>query len=73
MQILLSKERESIVRNAVERMLSYALCRKLERNDRPTVDELTGHIVENNGTWGELIHGIANSVPFRQVLVVDRD
>ena len=72
-QILLSKERESIVRNAVERMLSYALCRKLERNDRPTVDELTGHIVENNGTWGELIHGIANSVPFRQVLVVDRD
>jgi len=65
-EILLTTERERIVRNVVEQMLAYALCRKLERSDRPTVEELTAQIVQNNGTWRDLIYGIAQSVPFTE-------
>lgn len=68
-QILMTSRREQITRNAVERLLSYALCRKLERFDRPTVDALTTQIVETNGTWQDLIHGIANSLPFRETII----
>ena len=64
--LLLGSQRKKIVRNAVEQMLSYALCRKLERHDRPTVDEITAQIIETNGTWGDLIHAIATSVPFTE-------
>ncbi len=71
-QLLLTTQREKIVRNAVERMLAYALCRKLERNDRPTVDALTAQILESNGTWRDLICGIAESVPFTECRNPDR-
>ncbi len=67
--ILISSERETITRNAVEQMMRYALCRKLERNDGPVVEQLTSMIMENNGTWRDLIHGIANSVIFRETLI----
>lgn len=65
-ELLLTTQREKIVRNAVEQLLAYALCRKLERNDRPTVDALTSQILETNGTWSDLICGIATSVPFTE-------
>ena len=67
--ILLNGEKERIIRNAVEQMLAYALCRKLQRHDRPTVDALTAKIAETNGTWRDLIHGIANSVPFKETVI----
>lgn len=66
--LLLGSQRHKIVRNTVEQMLSYALCRKLERHDRPTVDAITAQIIETNGTWGDLIHGIATSVPFTETI-----
>ena len=65
-QLLLTTQREKIVRNAVEQMMAYALCRKLTRSDRPTVDTLTTQILEENGTWRDLICGIAQSVPFTE-------
>lgn len=67
--LLLTTRREDITRNAVEQLLAYALCRKLERFDRPTVDALTKQIVETDGTWRDLIHGIANSLPFTETVI----
>jgi len=70
-ELLLTTEREKIIRNVVEKMLSYAVCRKLERGDRPTVDTLTRRIVETNGTWRDLIYGIVESVPFTEYRVAE--
>jgi len=64
--LLLTTQREAIVRNAVERTLAYALCRKLERADRPTVDAITAKILADNGTWRMLFGEIARSLPFQQ-------
>jgi hypothetical protein len=68
-QLLVSTEREAIIRNIVERMLAYALCRKLEIYDQPAVREITDKLNTTNGTWRQLIHEIVNSLPFRETVV----
>lgn len=68
-QILVTSKRERIVRNIVRQMLSYALCRKLEIYDRPTVDKMVASLNTKNGTYRDLIHEIANSLPFRQTVI----
>lgn len=67
--ILLTSQRETIVRNFVERTLSYALCRKLLRRDQPTVNEITKNICEGEGTWRSLFCQVANSLPFRETMI----
>ena len=67
-KILLTSRREAIVRNLVKRMMSYALCRKLKLHDRPTVDDIVRRLVEQ-GTWRELIHEVADSLPFRETIL----
>ena len=67
--ILLTSQRETIVRNIVERTLSYALCRKLLRRDQPTVNEITKNICEGKGTWRSLFCQVANSLPFRETMI----
>lgn len=69
-QILLTGRRERIVRNMVERTLSYALCRKLVRGDQPTVDAISKKMLESDGTWRDLFVEVANSLPFRETVVV---
>jgi len=66
--ILMTSQREVVVRNIVERTLAYALCRKLVRSDQPTVDEITENLCENDGTWESLFVQIANSLPFRETI-----
>ena len=68
-EILLTSQREKIVRNCVERTLSYALCRKLVRTDQPTVDHITRTIAGNNGTWRDLFTEVALSVQFRETII----
>lgn len=67
--ILLTSQREVIVRNMVEQTLSYALCRKLTRSDQAVVDDITKNLCENDGTWLSLFQQIANSVPFREAMI----
>ena len=67
-EILLGPQREKIIRNSVERTLSYAMCRKLTRSDQPTIDRITKSIVKNNGTWEYLFVEIVNSLPFRETI-----
>lgn len=64
-QILMGSYRERIVRNMVRQMLAYALCRPLEMYDQPTVDRLTTELANPGATWRDLIHGVTNSLPFR--------
>lgn len=65
-QILMTTQREPIVRNIVKQMLAYALCRRLEIHDQPTVDKIVDEMLASNGTWRDLVHAIANSQPFRE-------
>jgi hypothetical protein len=67
--ILLTKQREPIVRNIVEQTLSYALCRKLVRSDQAVVESITKNLCESNGTWLSLFQQVANSVPFRETIM----
>lgn len=68
--ILMTSQRETIVRNIVEHTLAYALGRKLVRSDQPTVDRITKNLCENDGTWKSLFVQIANSLPFRETIIV---
>ncbi|MHC4878559.1 MAG: DUF1592 domain-containing protein [Planctomycetota bacterium] len=63
--LLLTTRKRQIVRNIVERTLSYAVCRKLELYDRPTVDTITNRLLETDGTYRQLIHLIADSPQIR--------
>lgn len=65
-EILLTTKREQIIHHAVEQTMAYALCRKLEPFDRPTVDAIAKTIHEKDGTWRDLFHAVANSLPFRE-------
>ncbi|MDG1895119.1 MAG: DUF1592 domain-containing protein [Fuerstiella sp.] len=68
-QILSTSQRESVLRNIVEKTMSYALCRRLKIHDRPTVNLIVKQMSETNGTWRDLIHAIANSVAFRETIL----
>lgn len=71
--ILLGPKRGDVIRNAVEQTLSYALCRKLEAYDRPTVDSIATIIDESNGTWRDLFILIAQSLPFQETVFPEND
>lgn len=68
-QILVTSQSESVIRNIVKRTISYALCRKLEIIDRPTVDKIVDELVASNGTYRDLIHQVATSLPFQQTVI----
>lgn len=68
-QILTTTQREAVVRNMVERTLSFALCRKLTIYDRPDVETMTSELCDTNGTWRDLFLAVVNSVPFRETIL----
>jgi cytochrome c553 len=63
--ILLAKYREPFVRNAAERMLSYALGRPIEYTDRPTIDRVVAELKATDYRFSVLVKGIVHSVPFQ--------
>lgn len=68
-KILTSSQKKMVIRNLVERTLSFALCRKLQYFDRPVVEQIVEEMDENNGTWGDLFHAVADSISFRETLI----
>lgn len=68
-RILMENKQYEIIRNAVERTLSYALCRKLEAFDQPTVAIITKKIDETNGSWRDLFVEVALSLPFQKTYI----
>ena len=68
-QILATSQRRKIIRNIVERTMSYALCRKLHVYDRPTIDNITAELDETNGTYRDMVFLITESLPFRETII----
>lgn len=72
-EILTTTQRETVIRNIVKRTMSYALCRRLHIYDHPTVEAIVRKMLETNGTWRDLFHEIANSIPFRETILAASD
>jgi hypothetical protein len=62
--LLVTKYREPFLRNAAERMLTYALGRAIEYTDRPTIDRLVDDLKTHDYRCSILVKGIVSSVPF---------
>jgi hypothetical protein len=61
---LLSNYREPFLRNACERLLSYAMGRAIQYTDRPTIDRLLVDLEAHDDRFSILVKGIVASVPF---------
>ena len=71
-EILVTSRREDVTRNIVRQTLAFALARKLEYSDRPTVDAIVHELHSDNGTFHDLIHAVAHSLPFQKTFVRSR-
>lgn len=66
LKAVLMARKERIMTTVVERMLSYALGRRLERHDRPTVRVIMQRLAADGWRARTLISEIVTSLPFRQ-------
>ena len=64
--ILVTSQRDVIVKNIVEKTLAYALCRELTVHDVPTVNTITADMLGREATWKDLFVAIAQSLPFQK-------
>jgi hypothetical protein len=62
--VLLAR-REQFVTNVAEKLLRYALGRRLEAYDQPAVRRIVRDAATQNYRWSALIRGIVTSVPFQ--------
>ena len=67
-KILVSSRKFDLVRNIVERTMAYALCRKPEIHDQPTIDTIARRLDEGEGTYRELVIEVINSLSFQQAI-----
>ena len=72
-QILVTSQRRRVITNIVEQTLAYALCRKLEMHDQPTVEAIAERLDTNDGTYRDLVHEVVNSLPFREASFPTKD
>jgi mono/diheme cytochrome c family protein len=63
----LMEKPEEFVRGFIQHLLSYALGRKLEIYDQPTVQEIQTAAAKDGYRFSEIIRGIVESYPFRNV------
>jgi hypothetical protein len=63
--VLATKYRDPFLRNACERMLTYALGRPIEYTDRPTIDRLMAALKAGDQRTSVLVQEIVRSVPFQ--------
>jgi len=61
---LLLSEPEQFPRTVTEKLLAYALGRRLEYNDRPAVRRIVRDAAAQDYRWSSLIVGIVKSPPF---------
>lgn len=63
---ILKNRKDVFVRSLSEAMLTYALGRGLERNDRCAVDNIVAYTKKNNYKFSALVSAIVVSEPFRK-------
>lgn len=68
-RILVTTQRETVIRNIVRRTMAYALCRKLEVYDRPAVEKIVTKMKSGDGTYRAMIFEIVQSLPFREMVI----
>lgn len=61
---LLSREKE-FVHSVTEKLMAYALGRRIEYFDLPTIRKITRQAASQNYRWSALIQGIVRSYPFQ--------
>jgi hypothetical protein len=71
-KILLTSQRRVVIRNIVERLLSYGMARKLTVYDLATIESITDEMDKTNGGYGDLIRMIAISMPFTMTIKENR-
>lgn len=64
LKVILSGRLDDVSRNLVERLLAYALCRKLEGYDEIVVDRLMQQIAEDGYRMQTLVTAVVTSYPF---------
>jgi hypothetical protein len=62
---VLMNRREQFVTTVAEKLLSYALGRRLEAADQPAVRKIVRAAAAENYRWSSLVRGIVASVPFQ--------
>ncbi|MEW4486458.1 DUF1592 domain-containing protein [Thalassoglobus sp. JC818] len=72
-RLLVTTQRERVTHNIVETMMAYGLCRKLEAYDRAAIERIVEELDENHGTFRDLIHKIADSLPFKETVVLGNE
>lgn len=72
-QILVTSQRRRVITNLVEKTLSYALCRKLEMHDQPTIEAISERLDTGDGTYRDLVREVVNSLPFREASFPSKD
>ena len=71
-KLLIEKHKEKIVRNIVRKTMAYALCRKLEYFDSPTIEAITKKMLKTNGTYKQLIFEVVTSLPFTETIIQEQ-
>jgi hypothetical protein len=64
--IFLSDRRDTVLRNMVKKMLTYALGRGIEPYDRPAVDAILARMAKEGNTFQSMALAIAESLPFQK-------
>ena len=64
LKAIISERRDDFCRNLVERLLGYALCRRLEGYDEIVVDDLMLEIAADGYRMQTLISAVVTSYPF---------
>ena len=62
---LLLDRRQQFVRTVAEKLLTYALGRRLEYYDRPVVRRIVRNAEESDYRWSALVLGVVESAPFQ--------
>ena len=64
MKTIIAEQNAKFSRNLVERLLAYALCRRLEGYDDIVVDEMMEKIAQDDYRMQTLITAVITSYPF---------
>ena len=68
-KLLIKKYDKQIIHTITEKLFVYGMARGLEAHDRPVIEQITKKMIENNGTYRDLIKEIVLSLPFTQTNV----
>jgi hypothetical protein len=68
LQSVMETRRDDFIATVADKLLTYALGRGLEYNDRPAVRKIVREAAPNDYRWSSMILGITKSVPFQMRL-----